>query len=355
MIVLGIGDKNYYLLFTDDFSRFRWVTCLTNKLQVFSALRNFFKAVQTQFRSSIGELHIDNGSEFGRTQLDQFLANEGCKLVPNAPYHHEENGISERSVGVISQKARAMLLGSKLPVQLWPEAVCTAVFLTNNSPSSVNLGDCTPARSLYLALQLPYTFNLKHLKVYGATAYVHIVPEKRKKGDKFVARAHKGFLVGYGEGLHYRVWFPHTNEVILSAYVQFDETPCLNSIPYVSVCVSSPSIHQLDEYVNVWLPPLVFPSEDVPSLPRLAPVPWTSSMSSQPSTSRSSPLSSNATLDDLPFVPPPLGTPRPEELATDIEATPSSGLIRQVFNSPSLSPSIGPCHSDRSTKGIPPT
>ncbi|CAM6087441.1 unnamed protein product [Calypogeia fissa] len=134
-----------------------------------------------------------------------------------------------------------MLLASKLPVQVWPEAVCTAVFLTNYSPSSVNLGDCTPPRSLYSALQLPYTFNLKHL--YGVTTYVHIVPEKRKKGDKFVAWARKGFLIGYGE----------------------------------------------------------------------------------------------------------------EELAADIEAVPSSGLIRQVFNSPSLSPPIGPRRSDRSTKGIPPT
>ncbi|CAM6097307.1 unnamed protein product [Calypogeia fissa] len=149
MTMPGIGDKNYYLLFTDDFSRFRWVTCLTSKLQVFPALRNFFKAVETQFHCSIGELHIDNGSEFGRTQLDQFLATVGCKLVPGAPYHHEENGISERSVGVIRQKARAMILGAKLLVQLWPEAITTAVFLTNNSPSSVNPGDCTPARSFH--------------------------------------------------------------------------------------------------------------------------------------------------------------------------------------------------------------
>ncbi|CAM6088679.1 unnamed protein product [Calypogeia fissa] len=310
MTVPGIGDKHYYLLFTDDYSHFRWVTCLMSKLEVFPALRNFFKAIETQFRCRIAELHIDEGTEFGRTQLEMFLADVGCKLMQSAPYHHEENGIAERSIGVVSQKARAMILGARLPVQLWPEVVQTAFFLTNNSPSSVNPDDNTPARVLYLALHLTYTLNIRHLKVYGAIAYVHIVPEKRKQGDKFVARARKGYLIGYAEGLQYRVWFPHTNEVVRSSYVQCDETPRITSIPYVYVPVSSPSIHQLDEYVHVFLPPLVFPSKPVPPPPHFALMPGPSSTTglSRPVTSVASPSSSAATIVDLPFIPPPLGT-----------------------------------------------
>ncbi|CAM6127224.1 unnamed protein product [Calypogeia fissa] len=323
MTTSGIGDKNYYLLFIDDFSRFRWVTCLTNKLQVFPTLKTFFKAMETQFRCHIAELHIDNGTEFGCTHLEQFLAEVGCKLVQTAPYHHEENGISERSIGVISQKARAMILGAKLPVQLWPEAIHMAVFLTNNSPSSVNPGESSPAKLLHSALQLPYAFNLRHLKAYGAVAYVHIVPEKRKQGEKFVARARKGYLVGYAEGLHYRVWFPHTNEVIRSSYVQFDETLRQTAIPYVFVPVSSPSIHQLDEYVNVLLPPMDFLSELASTTSHHVPVPSPSTtVVFQPSTPMPSPSSSVSMPLELPFIPPPLGTPPPDELVADIQAAP---------------------------------
>ncbi|CAM6097308.1 unnamed protein product [Calypogeia fissa] len=61
---------------------------------------------------------------------------------------------------------------------------------------------------------------------------------------------------------------------------------------------------------------------------------------------------------NLPFIPPPLGTPPPGDLLADVQAVPSSGLIRKVFTYPSVSsPAIGPVvprRSDRSTKGIPP-
>lgn len=38
-------------------------------------------------------------------------------------------------------------------------------------------------------------------------------------------RAHTGYLVGYGDDLNYKFWLSRTDEIIISAYVSFDETP----------------------------------------------------------------------------------------------------------------------------------
>lgn len=96
----GIGNKHYFVLFTDDFSRFRRVVCLATKGQVFSSICHFFSSVTTQYKASIAELHLDNGTEFGGTQLTDFLTSHGCKPVFLASYHHEQNGIAEQSNGV---------------------------------------------------------------------------------------------------------------------------------------------------------------------------------------------------------------------------------------------------------------
>lgn len=66
--------------------------------------------------------------------------------------------------------------------------------------------------------------------MFGAAAYVHIPPEKLLRGEKFQPRAQQGFLVGYDDGLNYRIWLPQENEIIISAYVTFDETPRTEAI-----------------------------------------------------------------------------------------------------------------------------
>lgn len=116
--VTGIGNKSYYLIITDDYSRYRWSACLSTKDQVAYALQTFFKLVKTQYQHVISELHFDNGTECSSQELLTFLDQHGCKIVLTAPYHHSQNDIAERAIGVITSRARTMLLGTNLPPQL---------------------------------------------------------------------------------------------------------------------------------------------------------------------------------------------------------------------------------------------
>ena len=62
-------------------------------------------------------------------------------------------------------------------------------------------------------------------KIYSCPAYVLINegdPQQRR-GDKFVARAQKGRLVGY-KGLYiYRVYLPHKNRVVRLSSITFNK------------------------------------------------------------------------------------------------------------------------------------
>jgi hypothetical protein len=98
-------------------------------------------------------------------------------------------------------KERCMLSGVRLGKEFWwAEAVGTACYLVNRSPSSM-LDDKTP--------QYVYTGkepSLTHLKVFGCDAYVHVPKENMSKLDK---KAEKSILIGYEDGIKgYKLWNP---------------------------------------------------------------------------------------------------------------------------------------------------
>ena len=79
--------------------------------------------------------------------------------------------------------------------------------------------------------------NLRHLRVFGRIAYVHVPKEKWRKLD---AKAEKCMLVGYSDKQKgYKCYNPRTKQACVSRDVVFDEstswylplTPDLNSNP----------------------------------------------------------------------------------------------------------------------------
>lgn len=362
--ISGLGNKRYFLLMTDDYSRFRWVTCLHSKDQTFSVVEQFFAATANQYSSTISELHCDNGTEFVKKQFQDFLAEKGCRMVTSAPSHHSQNGIAERANGVITEKARAMLIDSQLSAHLWPEAVATAVYLANRSPTSVNPDFQSPLAYLRTTLGLPFESNAEHLRAFGAVAYVHIPPEKRLKGEKFEPHAQRGYLVGYADGLNYRIWVPATHKVVVSAYITFDETP--RSTPPSNTDFTLPVEIAVDpsspEMVSISVPGIILVPEESPFVPVTA-ISVPSASAPPTSISMDVPSTSGSDFDSLttdmtaptnpidaiperesafPVMSPPLGVISEAELTSDMEAelADTHPILRR---------------SSRSNKGRPPT
>ena len=83
-----------------------------------------------------------------------------------------KNGVAERANRTILEKMRTMLLAANLKKSLWPLAYLWAIQLKNQSPRFA-LPEVTPTQALHGRIP-----NLRHLRVFGCVAYVHIPQEK---------------------------------------------------------------------------------------------------------------------------------------------------------------------------------
>ena len=121
----------------------------------------------------------------------------------NAPYIPQGNAIAEREFGTIIGTARNLLLGARhLPAQLWAEAVKTAIYIKNRTPTDVFDG-----KGPLEVWQEKKLGNLLHMHEWGTLAFKHV--KARFRPNKLAGRAKKMHLVGYNtKNKTYRLWDP---------------------------------------------------------------------------------------------------------------------------------------------------
>ncbi|KAL0451864.1 UNVERIFIED_CONTAM: Retrovirus-related Pol polyprotein from transposon TNT 1-94 [Sesamum latifolium] len=119
-------------------------------------------------------------------------------------------------------KVRCLLISSGLPKMFWGEALLTAAYLINHSPSvplSGKLPECVWSGK---------NVDLSSIRIFGCSAFA------LHNGDKLDPRAQKCIFIGYPIGVKgYRLWLRSQPgfKVIISRDVTFNETemPCLSS------------------------------------------------------------------------------------------------------------------------------
>jgi hypothetical protein len=139
----SLGKSMYYVLFIDDFSRKTWIYFLRKKSEVFDRFKEFKSLVENQTEKQIKVLRTDNGGEFCGNEFEEFCKKYGIERKKTTPYTPQHNGVVERMNRTLMEKARCMLSGAEIGQEFWAEAVGTACYLVNRSPSSM-LGDKTP-------------------------------------------------------------------------------------------------------------------------------------------------------------------------------------------------------------------
>ena len=228
----SIGGAKYFVLFKDDCSGFRHVYFLRHKADLFATFKEYEAMMFTKFNQRIVTVRADNGKEYTDRQFRNYLKSCGTEIEFSAPYTPEQNGASEREMRTIVESARTMLLAKQLPTRLWAEAVNTAVYVLNRTPSS---------RSKPVTPYEIWTGNkpdLSHVRIFGCDAYVHVPKQLRKKWD---AKSEKLIFVGYqSNSKNYRLLNPETNKITISRDVVFSEstTPVLVR-PAISVSFSN--------------------------------------------------------------------------------------------------------------------
>jgi hypothetical protein len=109
---------------------------------------------------------------------------------------------------MLMEKARCMLSDVGLGKELWEEAVGTALYLVNRSPSSAQ--DDKAPQEVWTGKKP----SLTHIKVFGCETYVHVPKENKSKLDM---KVEKCIFVGYIDGLKgYKIWNPENKKVMYS-------------------------------------------------------------------------------------------------------------------------------------------
>lgn len=209
----GLKSKvRYFLVLTDDFSRYRWIRFAVLKSEVPELIRDFLAHCYTQFGKYPKAIRSDGGREFDNVRVKGFLATVGATWQPTAGYAPEQNGISERSIQTISSMTRAMLTQACVPHKYWPEAATTAVYIINRSPLS--LPGRTPHEIMFG--DIPHT---DHLRVFGCVAYAHEPLALTKLQDRSRAMC----LLGYDHSNSWRLLDPSSGRVVRRRDVTFNE------------------------------------------------------------------------------------------------------------------------------------
>lgn len=211
----SLGGARYYVTFIDDYSRKVFVYHIHSKSQVLDCFKEFKKLVETQLQTKIKILRSDNGKEYVNEAFDKFCKESGIKRQFTVPYSPEQNGMSERMNRTLVERAKCMLIDACLPKKFWAEAVSTAAYVINHSPTkSINYK--TP-EEMWTGIKP----NVQHLRIFGCPAMMHIPKEKRLKWD---CKSKELIFVGYcPESKGYRLYDKREGKIVRSRDVVFLE------------------------------------------------------------------------------------------------------------------------------------
>src|SRR4029078_5287093 len=229
----SLGGSKYFVTFIDDYSRMTTVYPLRAKSDVVDKFREYRAAVEKQLSLSIKAVRSDNGGEY-IGELRRELVRDGIRVETSAPYTPEQNGVAERMNRTLVESARSMIHAQGLGQEYWAEAVVAAAYMRNRGISRSTDGK-SPHELWYGKKP-----TVRHLRVWGCTAYAHVAQEKRSKFD---AKAVKCIMIGYSESSKaWRLWDTERKRLIVSRDVTFNEFISENVSSVVTQSVAAETV-----------------------------------------------------------------------------------------------------------------
>ncbi|KAK9043227.1 hypothetical protein V6N11_071574 [Hibiscus sabdariffa] len=129
------GGYQYFITFTDDFSRYGYIYLMRHKSEALEKFKEFKNEVQNQHGKSIKALRSDRGGEYLSQDFNELL--KECRIVSQLtpPGTPQWNGVSERRNRTLLDMIRSMMSHTDLPISFWGYALEIAAFTLNRVPS----------------------------------------------------------------------------------------------------------------------------------------------------------------------------------------------------------------------------
>ena len=201
-----IWITHFYL----DGIRCHFVFTYIKKSECQMAVRKFLALIRNWLKIEIRVFHYDNERSAGN-KVESMIEDEGCTIEHAPPSLPEMNGPAERSGGMIVRNGRALLNGTNLPHNLWPETMYASAYMMNRTPTKMDGKWIIPWKELmrYAAPDglKDQIVNLSNIRLYGCLTYSRLL--KRVQSNKIAPRAEIGYLIGYVSKSLYKIWFPY--------------------------------------------------------------------------------------------------------------------------------------------------
>ncbi|KAK8681085.1 hypothetical protein V6N13_053492 [Hibiscus sabdariffa] len=210
------GGYQYFITFTDDFSRYGYIYLMRHKSESLEKFKEFKNEVQNQHGKSIKALRSDRGGEYLSQEFDELLKECGIvsQLTPlGTP---QWNGVSERRNRTLLDMVRSMMSHTDLPTSFWGYALETAAFTLNRAPS----------KSVQKTPHEMWTGrrpNMSFMKIWGCKAYV-----KHQMSTKLEPKSEKCTFVGYPKETK-GYYFYNENKVFVAQTGEFLEKEFLTN------------------------------------------------------------------------------------------------------------------------------
>ena len=207
------GKREYYVSFTDDYSRWTYLKLMRLKSETFEAYKSFEAWAKTQLGvQAIMKLRSDRGGEYLDEEFSKYLAAQGTQRILTTHDTPEYNGVSERLNRTLLERTRAILHASGLPKFLWGEAINHIVWLKNRTTSKALPSGKTPYELVYGRKP-----DLSNLKEWGTPVWVH-----NASGTKLDGRGREGRWVGFEEESNaHRIYFEDKRMVRIERSIKF--------------------------------------------------------------------------------------------------------------------------------------
>ncbi|GJT82125.1 putative ribonuclease H-like domain-containing protein [Tanacetum coccineum] len=211
-----LKKKMYYLVVTDDYSRFTWVFFLATKDETSGILKSFITGIENLVDHKVKVIRCDNGTEFKNREMNQFCEMKGILRQFSVARTPQQNGVAERRNRTLIEAARTMLADSKLPTTFWAEAVNTACYVQNRvlvvKPHNKTSYELFHGRTPTLSFMRPFGCPVTILNTID-----HL--------GKFDGKVDEGFFVGYSlNSKAFRVFNSRTRIVEENLHIRFSES-----------------------------------------------------------------------------------------------------------------------------------
>ena len=110
------GGYEYFITFTDDYSRYGYVYLMKRKSEAFEKFKEFRAEVENQLGKRIRAIRSNRGGEYLLGDFKDYLIQNGIVSQLTAPGTPQQNGVAKRRNMPLLDMVRSILSYLTLPI-----------------------------------------------------------------------------------------------------------------------------------------------------------------------------------------------------------------------------------------------